>query len=178
MRVREGRRARGGELLRVRSGAGRGERGRLSWACAGRRGGVRTGRRGRARRRSGRAGTRQRREREKGRREGEKRKRKKRKRGKRNRKREKEIEEKREKKWEGGKRKEGKERARAGGDCGMRRPAGGVRGRVHAREEREEKEREKKRGRDLRRSNATRRAGWEKDGTCFDIGCRVVQEKF
>ena len=46
-----------------------------------------------------------------------------------------------EKKWEGGKTKEGKERARAGGDCGMRGPAGGVRGRVHAREEREEKER-------------------------------------
>ena len=55
------------------------------------------------------------------------------------------MEEKRErKKWEGRKRKEGKERARAGGDCGMRGPAGGVRGRVHAREEREEKEREKK----------------------------------
>ena len=36
----------------------------------------------------------------------------------------------------------------------------------------------KKRGRDSRRPDATRRAGWEKDGTGIEIGCRVVQEKF
>ena len=79
----------------------------------------------------------------------------------------------------GGREKEGGEkRARAGGDRGVRGPAGGVRGRVHAREEREEKEREKKRGRDSRRSDATRRSGWEMDGTCIENRCRVAQEKF
>ena len=70
---------------------------------------------------------------------------------------------------------EGKERARAGGDCGMRGPAGGVCGRVHAREEREEKERERKRGRDSRRSDATRRSGWEMEGTCIKTGVGLLR---
>ena len=60
-------------------------------------------------------------------------------------------EKRREKKWEGGKRKEGEKRARAGGDRGVRGPAGGVRGRVRAREEREEKERFTAVGRDASR---------------------------
>ena len=63
------------------------------------------------------------------------------------------MEKKERKKMGRGKRKEGEKRARAGGDRGVRGPAGGVCGRVHGRErwcasgaggpEREEKERER-----------------------------------
>ena len=44
-----------------------------------------------------------------------------------------------------GKRKEGEKRARAGGDRRVRGPAGGMRGRVRAKEEREEKEKKRER---------------------------------